>query len=110
MYLTPTTPKGLRQEAAATRDAAQRLLDKADEMDQQADDLEGGSVVQVVFGSKTSSRYAYRTGGLSVRVGDEVIVPSSDFAREQIVRVVDVGRGGYLGPLKTITGRVIRGT
>lgn len=56
--------------------------------------------------------YAYRwpTDWPEPKVGDEVIVPAKYVGRgrELVTRVVGTGRGGYDGPLKTLTGRVSR--
>jgi len=105
------TPKGMRLEAQALRKQATRLSDRADELEQDADDIEGGIVVQVVFehaSGTVSSPYAYLTGDLPVRVGDDVLVPGAGYRKQpSIARVVGVGRGGYTGPLKKLVGLVI---
>jgi hypothetical protein len=71
-------------------------------------------VVQVVFehasGTK-SSPYAYGVPeGIDYMIGDELLVPpNGTFTKSpQIVRVVGVGRQGYMGPLKMVVGKVLR--
>lgn len=71
-----------------------------------------GLVVQVVFehaSGTTSSPYAYGVpDGLAVRIGDDVLVPPAGYrAQPSLAKVVDVGRGGYDGPLKALVGRVV---
>ena len=64
-------------------------------------------VVQIVF-SRTGGTYAYAVPeGLSVRIGDTVVVPGTAYKGRSVVQVVDVGRGSYTGPLKAIIGKVI---
>jgi hypothetical protein len=105
------TPKGMRQEAQALRANAARAIEQAEELERDADDIEGGIVVQVVFESYSgslSSPYAYLTGELPVRVGDLVLTPPAGYrSQPSIARVVNVGRGDYDGPLKKLVGMVV---
>lgn len=69
-------------------------------------------VVQVVFehaSGTTSSPYAYGVpDGLDVRIGDDVLVPATGYrAQPSLAKVVNVGRGGYDGPLKALVGKVV---
>jgi uncharacterized OB-fold protein len=108
------TPKGMRLEAQALRANAERAIAQAEDLERDADDIEGGIVVQVVFenfNGGTSSRYAYLTGDLPVRIGDNVLVPAVGYRKQpSLARVVDVGRGGYTGPLKKLVGIVVTET
>jgi hypothetical protein len=64
-------------------------------------------VVQVVF-SKNGNRYAYAVpDSLGVRIGDMVVTPNGFSNRRGVAEVVDVGRGGYAGPLKALVGKVV---
>jgi len=64
-------------------------------------------VVQVEFSPK-GARYAYAVPeGLSVRIDDRVVTPGGFSIRQGVATVVDVGRGGYTGPLKALVGKVL---
>jgi hypothetical protein len=105
------TPKGMRQEAQALRANAARAIEQAEELERDADDIEGGIVVQVVFehyNGSTSSPYAYLTGELPVWIGDLVLTPPAGYRKQpSVARVVNVGRGDYDGPLKKLVGKVV---
>lgn len=64
--------------------------------------------VQVTFhDSNTSRTYAFAVPeGLSVRIGDDVLVYSHIRNRNETAQVVDVGRGDYTGPLSEIIAKV----
>jgi len=64
--------------------------------------------VQVTFHeSNTSRAYAFAVPeGLSVRIGDDVLVYSHIRNRNETAKVVDVGRGDYTGPLSEIIAKV----
>lgn len=69
-------------------------------------ELDERMVVQVEFHTSTSMTYAYAVPeGLTVRIGDEVLVHGAN-KRLDTATVVDVGRGGYTGPLSEIIGKV----
>ena len=101
--LEPTSAKGKRLEAGALRAEAQRLVDKAIELERQAE-----NAILVRFGNSTKV-YAYSVPeGLALELGDSVTVPSWDGISESVAWIVGVGRAGYEGPLTEITGRVAR--
>jgi hypothetical protein len=104
---TPTTAKGLRQEADALEDQADRLMTQAQAYRVRAARIDDGPVVLVRFpGPRASGRYAYKVPeGLTVNPGDLVVVGSA-YGTAKVVEVTGYGRGGYDGPLKTLVGKV----
>lgn len=99
---------------APTRVAGATIPEVTDErVDRVTSEATYSLVVQVVFehaSGTTSSPYAYGVpDGLDVRIGDDVFVPASTYrGRPNLVKVVDVGRGGYDGPLKAIVGKLLK--
>lgn len=94
--------------ARALEDKADELQLEAERLRRKATRLEDGDVVQVRFPRYKShgQTYAYKVpDGLTVSVGDLVVVESL-YGGQTVVEVVSVGRGGYEGPLKSITGKV----
>lgn len=73
-------------------------------------ELEDGNTVLVEFRcGGTPYAYRYPEYWAEPQIGDEVVTPPTyNTGREQVVTVVGYGRGGYDGPLRTLTGRVSR--
>lgn len=99
---------------APTRVAGATIPEVTDErVDRITSETTYSLVVQVVFehasGSK-SSPYAYGVpDGLDVQIGDDVLVPPAGYrAQPSLAKVVDVGRGGYDGPLKALVGKLLK--
>lgn len=57
--------------------------------------------VQVAFPGR-SYKYTYRDPSGTLRVGDRVEVPVGYYSDPALAEVVELGRGSYTGPIKTI--------
>jgi hypothetical protein len=73
-----------------------------------SDKVDERMVVQVNFNDSLSTRtYAFAVPeGLSVCIDDDVLVYSHIRNRVEVAKIVDVGRGDYVGPLAEIVGKV----
>jgi hypothetical protein len=73
------------------------------EFDIEIEDLDNYVVVQ----TEKYSRLTYRDPSGKLKFGDRVLVPLGYKNREQLGRVIELGRGNYTGPTKDVSARLL---